>query len=229
MSAFWSIFFIYWIIIANKGEFSDIVWLNNTRLDCSEWCEHILDLSISVVNWNVFDVNVVDNLSLGFLHIFWFEFNHLDLLWLVLKGVSCRLNVLVTYESVTSWSIICIDWCFHTLNFSILLKNFMQFYISNLTLLWKFDEYILRVKLFSVRSKNLHVKWKCSALLSIYFKVSHLFASNFKLGSIFNANDSCVEWFRENISVNLWLSVKGDPCVMLKCFLNFYWSAFVFW
>jgi hypothetical protein len=103
LSAFWSIFFIIWIFIANKGEFSDIVFLNNTRLDGSKWLEHIFYLSIFEAHGDVFDVNVVDKLSLGFLHIFWLEFKHLtNSVWLALKGYFCMLNALETYESVSS-------------------------------------------------------------------------------------------------------------------------------
>jgi hypothetical protein len=103
LSAFWSIFFIIWIFIANKGEFSDIVFLNNTRLDGSKCLEYILYLGIFEAHGDVFDVNVVDKLSLGFLHIFWLEFYHMtNSVWLVLKGFFCKLNALVTYESVSS-------------------------------------------------------------------------------------------------------------------------------
>jgi hypothetical protein len=98
----------------------------------------------------------------------------------------------------------------------------MQLRASKITFLWKLDENILEYKFFSVGSKNLVVKWKSTALFAIDFKVSHLFGCNFELSSIFNAYDSSVEWLRENISIDLWLNVKGDPCVLLKCFFNFY-------
>ena len=228
ISAFRSVFFIHGIIIAYKCEFPDIVWLNNTRLDVSKRLEHFFYLSIAPIVGDVFDVNVVDKLSLGFLDIFRFEFTNYSVLWLILKSIFSRLNVLEAYESISSWSIIFINWCFHTLDFSILFKNFMQLRASKITFLWKLDENILVYKFFSVGSKNLVVKWKSTALFAIDFKVSHLFGCNFKLSSIFNAYDSSVEWLRENISIDLWLNVKGDPCVLLKCFFNFYWSAFVF-
>jgi hypothetical protein len=89
LSTFWSIFFVYGIIIAYKCEFSDVVSLNNAGLDGSKRLSHLLDLSIGPVMGDVFDVNVVDQLSLGFLHIFWFEITHNKIFWLVLKCISC--------------------------------------------------------------------------------------------------------------------------------------------
>ena len=223
LSAYWSIFFIFffsWIFIANKGKFPDFVCLNNTRLDLSMYLEHFLYLSISEVHGDVFDVNVVNKLSLGFLHIFWLEFKHLtNSVWLVLKGFFCILNTLITYESVSSWFYFFnftffifyyIDWRFHTLNTPFLkFKNIMQLFIWKIALFWKFNEDILIVKLFSIGSKNCHVKWKCSALITIYLKVSHFFANSIKCGSIINSNDSSVEFRECLISVYLWLNLNS--------------------
>jgi hypothetical protein len=66
-------------------------------------------LSIAPIVGDVFDVNVVDKLSLGFLDIFRFEFTNYSLLWLILKSIFSRLNVLEAYESISSWSIIFIN------------------------------------------------------------------------------------------------------------------------
>ena len=158
LSTFWSVFFIQWIIVANKPEFLDIVWLKNTRLDVSKRFKHFFYLSVSPIVRNIFDVNIVDQLSLGKFNIFWFKFNHLKLTWLVLYSVNSRLYILVTYKSVSSWRVIFIDWGFHTLNFTKLFEDFMQFRVFNFFIFWKFNKNILRIKFFSVWSKNLLVK-----------------------------------------------------------------------
>jgi hypothetical protein len=66
-------------------------------------------LSIAPIVGDVFDVNVVDKLSLGFLDIFRFEFTNYSLFWLILKSIFSRLNVLEAYKSISSWSIIFIN------------------------------------------------------------------------------------------------------------------------
>ena len=158
LSTFWSVFFIHWIIVANKPEFPDIIWLKNTRLDVSKRFKHFFYLSVSPIVRNIFDVNIVDQLSLGKFNIFWFEFTHFKLSWLVLYSVSSRLYILETYKSVSSWRVIFIDWGFHALNFTKLFEDFMQFRIFNFVIFWKFNKHILRIKFFSVWSKNLLVK-----------------------------------------------------------------------
>ena len=145
LSTFRSVFFIYRIIIANESEFPDLVRLKNTRLDVSKRFEHWFDLSISPIMRNIFDVNVVDKLSLGFLHIFWLEFKHLtNSVWLALKGYFCILNGLETHESVSSWFYFFnfaififyyIDWCFHTFNtffFTVFWTVFFNFRFKNI-------------------------------------------------------------------------------------------------
>lgn len=69
---------LIWIIIAHESELADVVLSQDQRLDGTELLEESLDLVVAPVEWEVLDVDIVDQVE-----------DISSLLWLELHGHYC--------------------------------------------------------------------------------------------------------------------------------------------
>jgi hypothetical protein len=65
VDAVWSVslVFSFWIIIANKTVLTDFVFQDNERFDFTKWFEKFLNLIFFHINWNVFEIKIVDQFT----------------------------------------------------------------------------------------------------------------------------------------------------------------------
>jgi len=105
LGAFWSVLLVdtFWIIIADESNLTDLVLHQVEGLDLSELLEHLLDLILRILHWDVLDVDVVDELSESS-SVFWLEFhgNGVVILGRLLDGSGGDLLVVEADESIAS-------------------------------------------------------------------------------------------------------------------------------
>ena len=65
LSAHWSVLLVLvgGVIVADESELTDIVALDDQRLDVSKRFEQLSDVFLGLVSWDVLDIDVVDQSS----------------------------------------------------------------------------------------------------------------------------------------------------------------------
>ena len=219
------------VIVANKSEFEllDLVVLGHReRTDISERLEQIHDVIIRLFDWDVFHIDVVDDLS-EMSSVSWLELDGLDTVDVLgLECLCCSSLILEADEAVSSGGVVTIERDFKTLDLAHWLEHLVEVFMFEV--LWNFDENVVSEQLVLVATKELLVERQGTALLVIDFEVSHLLTSFVELLRVFDADHGGEEGLGE-ISLNLWLlvGVKDNSRFILEGLSNHVAGDFIFW
>ena len=141
--------------------------------------EQFFDVLFCFIDWNIFNVNIVDHLSWSFQDIFWNNFLDLIIFNLASQSSINRFRFFKTNKAVISSRVVLINCNFCAHNFTILREQIKKFFVVDL---FSFRE--LYKKIFVVKISSFHnfsIKWQSSTRFSIDIKVPHFFACNSKL------------------------------------------------
>lgn len=108
-----------WVVIADETKFTDVILVEDERFDGSIWLEHLLDLIVRPIEWNVLDIDIVDELS-HISSVLWLELASLDLIGVSggLEGFGGRVLILEAYETVSSGGVVGVEGDLKTLDVS---------------------------------------------------------------------------------------------------------------
>lgn len=219
------------VIVANESEFEllDLVVLGHReRTDISERLEQIHDVIIRLFDWDVFHIDVVDDLS-EMSSVSWLELDGLDTVDVL--GLECLCGsslILEADEAVSSGGVVTIERDFKTLDLAHWLEHLVEVFMFEV--LWNFNENVVGEQLVLVATKELLVERQGTALLVIDLEVSHLLTSFVELLRVFDADHGGEEGLGE-ISLNLWLlvGVKDNSRFILEGLSNHVAGDFIFW
>ena len=209
LGASWSVLDVLalWVIVADETVLADIVLAEAEGLDVSVLREQLSDVVISHGGWDVFDIDVVDELS----HVS-------SVLWLELDGNTLgastgggdglvgSLVALEADESIASGGVVLIHGDLQRLDVAILLEGVVELLVSN-SLGDGSDENVLLGELLSVGTEELSIELEASALLAVNLEVLHLVAGFLELGIVWNGDDGSPEWAGDVLS-DLWSALE---------------------
>lgn len=219
------------IIVANESEFEllDLVVLGNRQgTDITERLEQISDIFLRLFDWDVFYVDIVDDLS-EMSSVSWLELDGLDTINGL--GLECSVGgsfILEADEAVASGSVVVVERDLETLDLTHWLEHLVQVFM--LEVLWNFNENVVGKQLVLVASEELLVEWQGAALLAFNLEVSHLLTSFIEFLWILNTDHGREEWLGQ-VSLNLWLliCVKDNSRFFLDGSCNLVASNVVLW
>jgi len=194
---------------------SHFVLVEDEGFDFSEWGEHILDLLVSPLKWDVLNIDVVDELS-DLSSVLWLELDGLDGVSIAggLEGLAGRSLILEADESVSSGGVVLVERDLQTLDVSVLGEMLLKVLVFHF--LWELShEDVVGDELVLVSTEQVFVELESSALLAIDLEVLHLLTGVLELLSIGDAENSAEEWSGV-VSLDLWLGLKDHTSLVLE-------------
>jgi uncharacterized protein YuzB (UPF0349 family) len=219
------------VVIANESEFEllDLVMLGHReRTDISERLEQIHDFFIRLFDWDVFHIDVVDDLS-EMSSVSWLELDRLDSLNVLCLECLCGCSlILEADEAIASGRVVSVERDFKTLDLAHWLEHLVEIFVFEV--LWNFDENVVGEQLVLVATKELLVERQSTALLAIDFEVSHLLTSFAELLGVFDADHGSEERLGEiSLNLRLLIGVKDNSRLILNGLSNLVAGDVVFW
>lgn len=156
---FWTVLFaqLLWVIEADEAELADLVLEKDCWFNIAEGSKKLHNLIFAHVGWNIFDIDVIDQLP-DISSIFGLENQSSQIL--IFRAFNSRLSSFFAVEAdkaVATAGVILIQRNFQAFDFTILAELGVQILMSEL--LWNIpDEYIVRLKLFLVISQEISIK-----------------------------------------------------------------------
>jgi len=209
LSTLWTVLLILLlrVIVANESKFellNFVVLGHRERTDISERLEQIHDFFIRLFDWDVFHIDVVDDLS-EMSSVSWLELDGLDTLDSL--GLECLRGsslILEADEAIASGGVVSVERDLERLDLAHWLEHLVEVFVFEV--LWNFNENVVGQQLVLVATKQLLVERQGTALLAIDLEVSHLLASFVELLGVFDADHGGEERLGE-VSLDLWLLV----------------------
>ena len=180
----------------------------------SERLEHLLNFFVRFFDRDIFDVDVVNDLSeillVSWLILDGFDFFSfaillgLDMDGAILHGIHGELLILKADEAVATGSMVFIQRDLQALDLTVLLHQSVQLFMSKI--LWDLHEDVVGLQLVLVATEELSVKWQGSALAAFDLEVPHFFTGLCKFLGVLDQDLGGIKWLGQ-ISPDLWLLV----------------------
>jgi len=219
------------VVVANESKFEllNLVVLGHREgADISKRLEQIHDILIRLFDWDVFHIDVVDDLS-EMSSVSWLELDGLDSLnSLGLECLRGRSFILEADEAVASRGVVSVERDLETLDLAHWLEHLVQVFVFEV--LWNFNENVVGQQLVLVATEQLLVERQGTALLAIDFEVFHLLTSFAELLGVFDADHGGEERLGEiSLDLRLLVGVKDNSRFILNGLCNLVAGNVVFW
>jgi len=219
------------VIVANESKFEllNLVVLGHREgADISKRLEQIHDILIRLFDWDVFHIDVVDDLS-EMSSVSWLELDGLDSLnSLGLECLRGRSFILEADEAVASRGVVSVERDLETLDLAHWLEHLVQVFVFEV--LWNFNENVVGQQLVLVATEQLLVERQGTALLAIDFEVFHLLTSFAELLGVLDADHGGEERLGEiSLDLRLLVGVKDNSRFILNGLCNLVAGNVVFW
>jgi len=219
------------VVVANESKFEllNLVVLGHREgADISKRLEQIHDIFIRLFDWDVFHIDVVDDLS-EMSSVSWLELDGLDSLnSLGLECLRGRSFILEADEAVASRGVVTVERDLETLDLAHWLEHLVQVFVFEV--LWNFNENVVGQQLVLVATEQLLVERQSTALLAIDFEVFHLLTSFAELLGVFDADHGGEERLGEiSLDLRLLVGVKDNSRFILNGLCNLVAGNVVFW
>lgn len=219
------------VVVANESKFEllNLVVLGHREgADISKRLEQIHDILIRLFDWDVFHIDVVDDLS-EMSSVSWLELDGLDSLnSLGLECLRGRSFILEADEAVASRGVVSVERDLETLDLAHWLEHLVQVFVFEV--LWNFNENVVGQQLVLVATEQLLIERQGTALFAIDFEVFHLLTSFAELLGVFDADHGGEERLGEiSLDLRLLIGVKDNSRFILNGLCNLVAGNVVFW